>query len=249
MIFLTAAPPADPAPDAATARVRIVGIGASAGGLAALEAFLERVPPESGLAYIVVQHLDPTQKAMLAELLQRATPMRVSEAENLMQVETDCVYVIPPNTELSLVGDVLHLEQPSEPRGMRLPVNILFSSLARTQGDRAIAVVLSGMGADGTLGLQAIKAMGGLVVVQQPESAQFDSMPLAAIASGCADIVAPPAELPARILDYMARLTDAPSPDPVHGMIDKPSRKLPATAARPWMAMRRSMRRFSVLGL
>ena len=184
----------------------IVGIGASAGGLAALEDFFRQTPSHSGLAYLVVQHLDPTQKAMLAELLQRVTPMPVREAVSGERIKRDCVYVIPPNTELSLKRDLLHLDKPTEPRGLRLPINILFSSLARAQGERAIAVVLSGMGSDGTLGLQAVKAMGGLIVVQQPDTAQFDSMPNAAIASGCTDIVAPPAELPGHILDYITRL-------------------------------------------
>ena len=173
--------------------MRVVGIGASAGGLAAIEEFFRQVPVKSGAAYLVVQHLDPTQKAMLAGLLQRITPMPVSEAENGKLIEPDCVYVIPPNTELSLSNGQLHLDKPSEPRGLRMPINILFSSLARAHGDRAIAVVLSGMGSDGTLGLQAIKALGGLMVVQQPDTAQFDAMPKSAIASGCADIIAAPA--------------------------------------------------------
>ena len=211
---MTSAAAADPLyllPDA----VRIVGIGASAGGLAALEEFFGHIPPHSGLAYLVVQHLDPTQKAMLAELLQRVTSMPVSEAKNGKRVEPDCVYVIPPNTELSLNNDLLRLDRPSAPRGMRLPINILFSSLARAQGERAIVVVLSGMGADGTLGLQAVKAMGGLIVVQQPDTAQFDSMPISAIASGCADIIAPPAELPGHIFDYLSRL---PAPPKINGI-------------------------------
>lgn len=189
--------------------MRIVGIGASAGGLAALEEFFRQIPPKSGLAYLVVQHLDPTQKAMLAELLQRITPMPVREAENGKLIEPDRVYVIPPNTELSISNGALHLDKPSEPRGLRLPINILFSSLARAQGERAIAVVLSGMGSDGTLGLQAVKALGGLIVVQQPDTAQFDSMPNAAIASGCADIIAAPAALPSLIFDFIARLQPA----------------------------------------
>ena len=194
--------------DAPTRAMRIVGVGASAGGLAALEAFFRMTPPQAGLAYLVVQHLDPTQKAMLAELLQRVTSMPVREAINGKRIEPNCVYVIPPNAELSLSNGALHLDKPSEPRGMRLPINILFSSLARSQGERAIAVVLSGMGSDGTLGLQAVKAVGGLIVVQQPDTAQFDSMPVAAIASGCADIIAPPAALPSLIHDYIARLPE-----------------------------------------
>ena len=189
--------------------VRIVGIGASAGGLAALEQFFGQVPIKSGLAYVVVQHLDPTTTPLLAELLQRATHMSVREAGARMQVEPDCVYVIPPNTELSVVRSKLHLDKPSEPRGLRLPVNVLFASLAREQGSSAIGVVLSGMGSDGTLGLQAIKAAGGLTVAQEPSSAQFDSMPKSAIAADCGDIVAVPADMPSRILAFAAR---TPSP-------------------------------------
>ena len=183
---------------------RIVGIGASAGGLEAFAQFFARVPARSGLAFIVVQHLDPTQKAMLAQLLQRVTSLIVREAGEQMRVEADHVYVIPPNAELSLAKGMLHLMPPAEPRGMRLPVNVLFSSLARDQGASAIGVVLSGMGSDGTLGMQALKAVGGLTVVQEPSSAQFDSMPRSAIAAGCADIVALPADMPERILACVA---------------------------------------------
>ncbi len=183
---------------------QIVGLGASAGGLEALEQFLANVPAGSGLAYVVVQHLDPTHKAMLVELLQRATVMPVRAATESLRIEPDVVYVIPPNSELSVVRGLLHLAEPSQPRGMRLPIDVLFCSLAREQGDRAIGVVLSGMGSDGTLGLQAIKGQGGLTLAQQPESAQFDSMPASAIAAVSADIVAPPSELPLRILRVLA---------------------------------------------
>ncbi len=186
--------------------MRIVGVGASAGGLAPIEEMLAKTPAHCGLTYVVVQHLDPTQKALLPELLQRVTPMRVQEAEDRMRIVPDNVYVIPPNAELTIKGDALHLAQPVEPRGLRLPVNVLFSSLASAQGECAIGVVLSGMGSDGTLGAQAIKAVGGLVVAQQLESAQFDSMPRSVIAAGCADFVAPPYDIPARILDYLSRV-------------------------------------------
>jgi two-component system CheB/CheR fusion protein len=190
----------------------IVGIGASAGGLEPLEHFFARVPVSSGLAFIVVQHLDPTHKAMLAGLLQRVTSLVVREASEQMRVEANHVYVIPPNAELSLLQGVLHLMPPSEPRGMRLPINVLFSSLARDQGASAIGVVLSGMGSDGTLGLLALKAVGGLTIVQEPSSAQFDSMPRSAIAAGCADIVALAADIPARILACVARDGHSNSP-------------------------------------
>lgn len=179
---------------------RVVGLGASAGGLEPLEQFLAGVPAASGLAYVVVQHMDPTHKTLLGELLQRATAMPVHEVANAQRIEPDAVYVIPPNAELTVFGGTFHLATPSQPRGRRLPVDVLFSSLARELGDRAIGVVLSGMGTDGTLGLQAIKSQGGLTLVQQPASAQFDAMPKSAIAAGCVDIVAMPAEMPARIL-------------------------------------------------
>lgn len=189
---------------------RIVGLGASAGGLAALESFLAAVQPHGGLAYVVVQHLDPTQKTLLAELLQRVTSMPVREAEQGMRIEPDSVFVIPPGTELRVADGRLNLSTPDEPRGMRLPINVLFSSLASVQGERAIAVLLSGMGSDGTPGLQAIKAVGGLTLVQDPETAQFDAMPRSAIDAGCADIVAAPDELPARLMDCVGE-----EPDPV----------------------------------
>jgi two-component system CheB/CheR fusion protein len=193
--------PDSPPSDATSAdSPRIVGLGASAGGLAALEQFLSQVPSASGLAYVVVQHLDPTHKAMLSELLQRATPMKVREVTDSLQVEADAVYVIPPDSELTVVGGRLHLAKPAKPRGLRLPIDVLFASLARAQGERSIGVVLSGMGSDGTLGLLEIKSQGGLTLAQQPESAQFDSMPGSAIAAGCVDIVALPAEMPERIL-------------------------------------------------
>jgi len=187
---------------------RVVAIGASAGGLEALEQFLGQTPPDTGMAYIVVQHLDPTRNALLSRLLQRSTEMRVLEAKQGMRIKPDCVYVIAPNTELSILGDRLEVTLPSEPRGLRLPINVLFSSLASVQGERAIAVILSGMGSDGMLGMQAIKAIGGLNVVQEPASAQFDSMPRSAIDAGCADIVAPADELPARILTYINKVPD-----------------------------------------
>jgi two-component system CheB/CheR fusion protein len=196
--------PDGPAPNK-TPLTRVVGLGASAGGLEALQQFLAHVPPASGLAYIVVQHLDPTHKAMLTELLQRSTAMPVHEATGSMRVIPDAVFVIPPSTELTLVGGRLHLSEPAQPRGRRLPIDVLFSSLARDQGERAIGVVLSGMGSDGTVGLQAIKAAGGLTFAQEPASAQFDSMPKSAIDAGACDIVAAAGELPHRILQVAAK--------------------------------------------
>lgn len=180
--------------------VRVVGLGASAGGLAALESFLGGVPPGSGLALVVVQHLDPTRKALLVELLRRATPMPVTEATDGLRLQPDHVYVIPPDHDLTVVAGALRLSSPHQPRGLRLPIDRLFESLAADGGERAVGVVLSGMGADGTLGLRAIRAAGGLTLVQSPETARYASMPQNALASGCVDIAAPPGELAARLL-------------------------------------------------
>nr|WP_245217520.1 chemotaxis protein CheB [Rheinheimera maricola] len=188
----------------------IVGIGASAGGLQPLEQFLSHTPPDSGLAWIVVQHMDPTQKALLTELLQRVTSMKVQQATQGMPVCANQVYVIPPDTELRVHNAALQLTKPKQARGLRLPVDILLQSLADSLAENAIGVILSGMGSDGTLGAQAIKAAGGLIAVQQPASAQFDSMPQAAIASGCVDIIAGAAELPARIQSAIVQMTATP---------------------------------------
>jgi two-component system CheB/CheR fusion protein len=192
-----------------TSSTRIVGVGASAGGLAVIEQFLAQIPADSGLAYVVVQHLDPTHKAMLVELLQRSTTLPVVEAVDAMRVEPDVVYIIPPNRDLTLAAGLLRLTPPAQPRGLRLPIDLLFSALAREQGERASGVVLSGMGSDGTLGLQAIKSQGGLTLAQSPGSAQFDSMPKSAVAAGCVDIIGLPPELPAHIIRITAEQHEA----------------------------------------
>ena len=199
---------------AAATRVRVVGLGTSAGGLEPLQQFLSNVPVPSGLAYVVVQHMDPTHKALLGELLQRSTSMPVHEAIDAQPIEPDKVYVIAPNSELTLLRGMLRVAAPSQPRGHRLPIDVFLSSLARELGDRAIGVVLSGMGSDGTQGLEAIASQGGVTVAQEPESAQFDSMPASAIATGCIDLVARPADMPARLLAMpgMRATPSAPSP-------------------------------------
>jgi two-component system CheB/CheR fusion protein len=180
----------------------IVGIGASAGGLEALEQFLGHIPAASGIAYVIIQHLDPTHKGMMPELLQRATAMQVIQAKNRLKIKPDCVYVIPPNADLSVLHGTLYLLEPVAPRGLRLPIDFFLRSLAQDQHELGIAVILSGMGSDGTLGVRAIKEKAGLVLVQDPESAKFDSMPKSVIDAGLADIIASAAELPAKILEY-----------------------------------------------
>lgn len=181
----------------------IVAIGASAGGLEALEQFFTPVPPAGGVAFVVIQHLDPNHQGMLPELLQRVTPLTVTQADDRMKVMPNWVYVIPPNKDLSILHGKLHLLEPLAPRGLRLPIDSFFRALADDQHERAIGIVLSGMGSDGTLGLSAIKENAGLALVQTPESAQFDSMPRSAINAGVADIVATPPALWGKIQAYL----------------------------------------------
>ena len=181
----------------------IIGIGASAGGLEALDLFLGKVPAGSGMAFVIVQHLDPTHKGMMAELLQRATAMQVVQVKDRTRVQPDCVYVIPPNKDMSILHGVLHLLAPVAPRGLRLPIDFFFRSLADDRQDQSIGVILSGMGSDGTLGLRAIKEKAGVVFVQAPASAKFDGMPRSAVDAGLADIVAPVEELPGKIIAFL----------------------------------------------
>ncbi|MDD4978745.1 MAG: chemotaxis protein CheB [Gallionella sp.] len=181
----------------------IVAIGASAGGLEAIESFLNNVPSKSGMAYIVIQHLDPDHKALLSELLQRVTPMPVSQIVDSKKIQPDHVYVIPPNRDISILQDKLHLLSPVAPRGLRLPIDFFLRSLALDMRHQAVAVILSGMGSDGTLGILAIKENCGLVVVQDPLTSKFDSMPRHAIDTGMVDIVAPAELLPQRILECL----------------------------------------------
>ncbi|MFT5976956.1 MAG: PAS domain S-box-containing protein [Gammaproteobacteria bacterium] len=188
---------------AAKMTLTIVGIGCSAGGLEALEEFLANVPESSGVAFVVIQHLDPNHKGMMPELLQRATSMKVAQAGNRMKVKPNCVYVIPPNKDLSILNGSLFLLDPLAPRGLRLPIDFFFHSLAADQHERAVGIILSGMGSDGTLGLRAIKENAGLSMVQSPESAKFDSMPRSAVSAKLADIVAPVKVLAERLLAYL----------------------------------------------
>ncbi len=186
-----------------TEKFPIIGIGASAGGLEALEQFLSNVPEKSGMAFIVIQHLDPTQKGMLPELLQRITGMKVHQVTDRIPVMINSVYVIPPNTSMSILNGVLHLFEPVESRGMRLPIDYFFRSLADDRKDLSIGIILSGMGSDGSVGLRAIKEKNGLVMVQEPSDAKFDSMPRSAIDAVNIDIVAPASELPARLIECL----------------------------------------------
>ena len=176
----------------------IVGIGASAGGLAAFEAFFSGMPAETdpGMAFVLVQHLAPDHKSILSDLVKRYTRMQVFEVEDGMAVRPNCAYIIPPNRDMAFLDGTLQLLEPAAPRGHRLPIDFFFRSLAQDQHERAICIVLSGTGSDGTQGVRAVKGEGGMVMAQNPESTEYDGMPRSAIATGLVDYVLPPAEMP-----------------------------------------------------
>ena len=189
------------------AKFPIVGIGASAGGLAAFEAFFSGMPDddEPGMAFVLVQHLAPDHKSMLSDLVKRYTRMKVYEVEDGMVVKPNCTYIIPPGFDMAFMGGRLQLLDPVAPRGHRSPIDYFFRSLAQDQRERAIAIILSGTGSDGTAGIRTIKGEGGMVMAQYPGSAEYDSMPRSAIATGMVDYELPPAEMPAQLLAYVSK--------------------------------------------
>ncbi len=189
----------------------VIAVGASAGGLDALERFFQSLPVQTGAAFVVIQHLSPDHKSMMGNLLGRYTAMPVTTVEDGMTIAPDRIYLIPPASMMSVAGTELHL-RPKSPRGLALPIDLFFSSLARAYGNRAIAVVLSGTGSDGTRGAVAINDAGGLLLSQDPESAKFDGMPRSVIATGLVDAILPPEELGPRILDHISHAPPERSP-------------------------------------
>jgi len=185
----------------------VVGMGGSAGSLEAFEQFFRKMPPDSGAAFVLVPHLDPTHKGIMPEIIQRYTKMKVSQATDGMRVKPDFVYVIPPNRDLTIFRRTLQLLEPSAPRGLRMPIDFFFRNLADDLHENAVCVVLSGMGTDGTLGLKAVKERLGMALVQDPASAQYASMPQSAIDTGLADFVAPPEGLPEKLAGYLKHLS------------------------------------------
>ena len=179
--------------------VRVIAIGASAGGLEAFTQLLGRLPPSTGLAYVLVQHLDPVHESILAELLARATAIPVLQATDGQRVEADHVYVIPPGTVMTLADERLKLAPREKTGGAARSIDVFFRSVADAHGSDAIGVVLSGTGSDGALGLEAIKAAGGTTFAQTPASAAYDGMPRAAAATGCVDFILPPSEIAAQL--------------------------------------------------
>ena len=196
-------------PPSHTAEFPIIGIGASAGGLDACRKFLAALPTNCGMAFILIQHLDPTHESMMADLLASHTSMTVLQATDGLPLKTEHLYIIPPGTYLSVVNGALHLSQPQARHGARLPFDFLLQSMATACGPRAICVILSGTGADGSLGLSAVKEKGGLVIAQDPEEAGFGGMPRAAILTGDVDCVLPVAKIPELLATHLLRTSDA----------------------------------------
>jgi len=201
----------------------IVGIGASAGGLDACRKFLDALPAVTGMAFILIQHLDPTHESMMVDLLSGHTSLTVLQAADGMRIEREHFYVIPPGTYLSLGGGTLHVLEPQARHGARLPFDFLLHALAEERGARAVCAVLSGTGADGSLGLKAVKASGGLVIAQDPEEAGYDGMPRSAIATGAVDLVLPVANIPDALAEFdrTAGGSDAGSTQPDPGRLQE----------------------------
>ncbi len=193
----------------------IIGIGASAGGLEAFEQFFSHVAENCGMAFVLVQHLDPNHNSMLGEILQRSTRLPICEAEDQMQVLPNNIYVIPPNRDMAIFNGKLQLDMPGEPRSQRLPIDMFMRSLADERGESAIGIILSGTGTDGTLGLRAIIGAGGISLVQSPETAKFNGMPYSAIHAGYATYVLAAADMPEVLTDNLHHLItpqEGPSP-------------------------------------
>ncbi len=192
-----AVPPDTPTPS------HYVGIGASAGGLEAIEAFIKNIPRQNTLAFILIQHLSPDYKSLMVELLSKRTQMPVHRAENGMPVQAGSVYLIPPKKNLTIFHGKLILSDPERSRsGIFLPIDIFMRSLANDQGEKAIGIILSGTGSDGMRGVRAIKESGGMVMVQEARSAKFDGMPKSAISTGLADVILPPEEMAQHLLAF-----------------------------------------------
>lgn len=193
----------------------IVGIGASAGGLEAFKTFFSELPDAPGMAFVIVQHLDPTHKSLMVDLLKKYTKMQISEVKNHTEVLKDHVYIIPPNKDMAIFNGILHIMEPSLPRGFRKPIDFFQRSLANDQGVRAVGIILSGTGTEGTMGLKDIKGHGGLTIVQDPETAQYDGMPRNVITAGVQDFILPIKEIPKLLIKYSKNRNLKPIEKPV----------------------------------
>jgi two-component system CheB/CheR fusion protein len=239
--------------------VPIVGIGASAGGLEALREMLAPARRPTGLAFVVVQHLDPNHESMLAQLLDRNTALEVLQSAGGERIAADTVYIIPPGRGLAIRDGVLELTDFAQPRGLRRPIDDFFLSLAADQQANAACVILSGTGADGTTGLRAIKENGGVCAVQQPESARYDGMPLSAVGTGLVDFVKPAGEILESLQGFFGRRRSDPAAeeeaDVVADHIDDMCRTLRNAIGHDFSGYKRSTlvrrveRRMHVLGI
>lgn len=250
---LTAAPVAPP-----EERLPIIGIGASAGGLEALRDMLGAARVPTGMVFVVVQHLDPNHESMLAQLLDRQTALEVLQCEGGETLQADRVYIIPPGRGLAMRAGRLELTDFAQPRGLRRPIDDFFLSLASDQQANAACVILSGTGADGTTGLRAIKENGGVCVVQQPETARYDGMPLSAVGTGLVDFIRPSADIIPCLATFFARRgvgRPAQAADLVSDYVDDLCQVLRTTIGHDFTGYKRSTlirrieRRMHVLGI
>lgn len=183
----------------------VVGIGASAGGLEALERFFRSMPENVNMSFIVVSHLDPNHISIMPELIQKSTKMKLFQAEDGMVLEPNHVYVAPANRDLAILHGTIQLIEPLEPHGFRLPIDFFFKSLSEDLGEKAICIILSGMASDGSEGLKAVKSELGMVMIQDPKSAKFDGMPNSAIKTGLADYILIPEDMPGQLMKYTSQ--------------------------------------------
>uniref|UniRef100_UPI00244964A1 chemotaxis protein CheB n=1 Tax=Mucilaginibacter endophyticus TaxID=2675003 RepID=UPI00244964A1 len=192
-------------PEATSLDRYIVAIGASAGGLEAIHEFFDHMPQDSGLTFIVIQHLSPDYKSLLVELVAKHTQMKVAEAANDMTLQRNCVYIIPNKKLMTIKGHKLKLADKVKDKSPNTAIDTFFFSLASDKKDKAIAIILSGTGTDGTKGIEAIKDAGGMVIVQEPSTAKFDGMPNSAITSGNADFILPPAKMNEELRNFISQ--------------------------------------------
>ncbi|MEJ2428245.1 MAG: chemotaxis protein CheB [Deltaproteobacteria bacterium] len=188
----------------------IVGIGASAGGLKALEKFFDHMPPQENISFVVVQHLDPKHESLMPGLLEKHTEMKISTANSGQKIEPNHLYIRPPGRDVVVKNRTLYLQEPSEGRGIQLTIDIFFRSLAEDLGELAICIILSGAGSDGTLGLKSIKGEGGMAMVQEEKQAEYNGMPLSAINTGLVDYILPVEKMPGQLITYIRHLSEVP---------------------------------------
>lgn len=239
----------------------VIGLGASAGGLEAYEEFFASAPADGGLAYVLVQHLDPNHESMLSDLIARRTSMPVAQITDGMRARPNHIYCIPPNATLSIASGRLHLSSFKEPRGLRRPIDGFFASLAQDQGENAACIVLSGTGGDGVQGLRAMKEAGGLTLAQDPATARYDGMPRSAAATGVVDHISNVRDMPGILIGYFSRrlsgapISEAEMAQAHRSFLDAVCRELKGrtghdfSAYKPSTLLRRIRRRMQVLGI